>query len=310
MMKVLLALCCIFIIGISIGCTQEDAEDVWTQNIYPSVNNTYDVGSPTLQYQDGYFTNIWVSNNGSFGNITSGYYYGNGSKLSGVLATLPATGNFTNINVTNNGSFGNITLSGNITAYGIILTAPLLVIAPVWEDMRIVPGSFDRPGTSDPAYVAYAPNGGATSIYLTEWKKNDIASATIQLPHAYKEGTNISCHIHWTAGADGVTENGQAVGWKVSYTWADMDSTFGNMSTLNLSDACDGVNHKHQMTPDISINGSGKTISSMLLLNIERTDTGADDTWTGSTSGHLPMMLEMDLHYQIDTLGSSSTLVK
>jgi len=79
MKKVLLALCCIFLIGISVGCTQEDAEDVWTQNIYPATNNTYDIGSPSLQYQDGYFTNIWASNN-----ATATYFIGDGSYLTGI----------------------------------------------------------------------------------------------------------------------------------------------------------------------------------------------------------------------------------
>lgn len=61
-MKVLLALCCIFLIGISIGCTQQDAEDTWTKNIYPATNDTYDIGSSTLLYHSGYFTDLHVSN--------------------------------------------------------------------------------------------------------------------------------------------------------------------------------------------------------------------------------------------------------
>jgi hypothetical protein len=62
MKKVLLTLCCICLIGLSVGCTQEDAENVWTQNIYPAINNTYTVGSPALQYQNGYFVNLSVGN--------------------------------------------------------------------------------------------------------------------------------------------------------------------------------------------------------------------------------------------------------
>lgn len=89
-----------------------------------------------------------------------------------------------------------------------------------------------------------------------------------------------------------------------------MDGTFGNMSTANLSDACDGTNHKHQMTPEVTIAGSGKTISSMLICNIKRTDTGTDDTWSGSTSTNLPMLLEVDFHFEINTLGSSEPTVK
>ena len=46
--------------------------------------------------------------------------------------------------------------------------------ATVWDDLRITPGSFDRPGVADPSIVAYAPAGGTTT-YLWEFAKNDIA---------------------------------------------------------------------------------------------------------------------------------------
>jgi hypothetical protein len=82
------------------------------------------------------------------------------------------------------------------------------------------------------------------------------------------------------------------------------------MAVLDLSDACDGTDHKHQMTPDVAIAGAGKTISSMLLCNIKRTDTGADDTWAGTASGQLPMILEIDFHFEMDTAGSSTRTAK
>jgi hypothetical protein len=74
------------------------------------------------------------------------------------------------------------------------------------------------------------------------------------------------------------------------------------MATLDLSDACTGTNHLHEMTADVAIDGhtASKNISSMLVCNIKRTDTGTDDTWTGTD----PMILEVDFHYEIDTMGS------
>jgi len=96
MKKILLPIMAVSILFLSIGCSQEDAVDTWTQNIYPATNNTYDIGSPTLQYSDGYFVDIHVSNNGSFGNIstsgdidtsgnvTASYFIGDGSQLTGL----------------------------------------------------------------------------------------------------------------------------------------------------------------------------------------------------------------------------------
>jgi hypothetical protein len=182
----------------------------------------------------------------------------------------------------------------------------------VWDDIRVVPGSFDRPGSSDPTIIAYTPSGAGTSTWLYQFNKTNIASFTIQLPHGYKQGTDIYSHIHWTPGARGVAESGNTVGWKIHYTWANIDGAFGAMATLDLSDACNGVNHEHDMTPDVVINGhtAAKNISSMLICNVTRTDTGADDTWATNTSGNLPMLLEIDFHFEIDTLGSRQIGIK
>jgi len=176
--------------------------------------------------------------------------------------------------------------------------------ATVWDDMRVVPGSFDRPGTSDPAIKAVQPGGSGITTYLYEFAKDNLASFTIQLPHSYKIGSDIYAHIHWTPGARGNEENGATVGWKIEYTWASINGVFGTMATLDLSDACNGTDWEHNMTPDIVMTGTDKGISSMLICNIKRTDTGTDDTWAGTTSGNLPLLLEIDFHFEVDTIGS------
>lgn len=196
-------------------------------------------------------------------------------------------------------NYVNIDSSGNMTFEG---------DATVWDDLRITPGSFDRPGSSDPAYVLYYPNAGGIGVYLPEFAKNNIASFTIQLPHSYKHGSNIYVHIHWTPGSRGNEENGKVVAWTIDYTWANINSNFPDMQTLDLSDACDGTDHKHQMTSEVSINGSGKTISSMLLCNIRRIATG--DTWAGTLSGQLPLLTEIDFHYELDMVGSKQQSAK
>jgi hypothetical protein len=174
----------------------------------------------------------------------------------------------------------------------------------VYDDLRVTPAGFDRAGVADPSLVSYTPTGSAIATYLYEFQKDDIAYFTVQLPHTYKTGQDIKVHVHWTPGLRGNEESGKYVGWKVDYTWANINGTFGAMGTADLSDVCDGTDDKHQMTPEVTITGSGKGISSMLICNIKRTDTGTDDTWTGTASGALPMILEIDFHFPIDTVGS------
>lgn len=174
-----------------------------------------------------------------------------------------------------------------------------------YDDIRINPGSFDRPGSADPAIVSVTPGGSGTATYLYEWAKNNLACFTVQLPHSYKLGEEIRVHIHWTPGSRGNEEDTKTVGWKIDATWANIDGTFGPMQSFDLSDICDGVDWKHQMTPSGVLAGTDKNISSMLLCNIKRTDTGADDTWAGTASGQLPLLLEVDFHFPMDTAGSS-----
>jgi hypothetical protein len=188
---------------------------------------------------------------------------------------------------------------GTLVAYG---------NATTWDDIRILPGSFDRPGISDPAMVPYVFSG--TTTYLWEFGKDDIASFTLQMPHGHA-GTSIYAHVHWTPGNRGNEESGATVGWKVDWTWADKNGAFGAMQTADLQDVCDGTDHKHQISPEVIIgSGAGKGLSSMILCNIKRTDTGTDDAWASASSGELPFLLEIDFHYEINTFGSRGISTK
>ena len=65
-----------------------------------------------------------------------------------------------------------------------------------------------------------------------------------------------------------------------------------------------------QMTPEVTITGTDKTISSMLICNVKRTATGTEDTWVGTASGSLPLLLEIDFHFPMNSIGSRSSSTK
>lgn len=233
-------------------------------------------------------------------------YFGYNSDIFGFFANDIGLPSFTGINTTN------FIVSTDDLHISCPDNKTIVLDKVVWDDIRINPGSFDRPGSNDPSTVLYYPNGGGLGVLLYEFQVDDYACFTVQIPHGYKVGTDIAVHVHWTPGDRGNEENGKTVGWKIDYSWANIDGTFPSMATADLSDACDGTDHKHQMTPDIVIDGHtvAKGISSMLLCNIRRSDTGTDDTWAGTVSGQLPLILEIDFHYQIDTIGSRQIAAK
>ena len=127
---------------------------------------------------------------------------------------------------------------------------------------------------------------------------------TVQLPHNYKEGSDLEGHLHWTPCDRGNEENGATVGWKADYSWANRVTAFAASATIDLSDACSGTDDLHEKTASVTITGTGKEISSMLLIRLYRSDTGADDTWAGTSNAQSPAILELDFHFEIDSLGS------
>jgi len=179
-----------------------------------------------------------------------------------------------------------------------------------WDDLRIVPGAFKFAGTADPSLVNWQPGGSGATLKVYAFKKNDVVFASCQMPHSYKEGSDLHFHIHWTPKNRGSTESGKYVGWKVDYTIADVHGTFGSTTTLDLSDACTGTNDYHEITSSVNVSGIGLHISHMIILRIYRSDTGTDDTWVGTTNATSPVLLEFDIHYQKDTIGSDEELTK
>jgi hypothetical protein len=181
----------------------------------------------------------------------------------------------------------------------------------VWDDLRIVPSSFDFAGSGDPSIVDYQPGGSGTTFKVWEFQLDDHAFFTCQIPHSYKTGQDIYCHVHWTPGTRGNEESGNSVAWKLDYSWANIGSAFAASATVDMTDACTGTDHLHEMTPDAIIDGHtvAKGMSSMLLCRIYRHDV-AGDTWAGTASGQLPILLEVDFHFPIDTIGSRQRGVK
>ena len=176
-----------------------------------------------------------------------------------------------------------------------------------WDDLRIVPSAFDFAGVGDPSLENWQPGGSGATFKVWVFQSGEEAFFTIQLPHGYAQGEDIYCHVHWTPHSRGVAENGRTVAWKLDYSWANINGVFGASANIDMTDTCDGVDHKHLMTPDIIISGVDKHISSMLVCRIYR---DAGDTWAGTTAAQSPAILEIDFHVPMDTQGSETHSLK
>ena len=176
-----------------------------------------------------------------------------------------------------------------------------------WDDLRIVPGAFQFAGSADPTLSAWQPTGAGATFQVYEFTNADEVFFSIQMPHKYVQGSDLKPHIHWTPRARGVAESGKTVAWKLDYTIADVDENFIASATVDLTDTCSGVNEKHEITVSETIVGTNLLISHMIIGRIYR---DAGDSWATNTPGNRPVLLEFDIHYQLDTIGSQNEVSK
>ena len=148
---------------------------------------------------------------------------------------------------------------------------------------------------------------GDVQIWHFENNRDDVMSFTVQLPHTYKEGTNIFPHIHWVPTTSG-TGN---VEWQFEYSWANFNSTFPALTTLTSVGSAGGTALAHKITafsdggPGEGIDGTGKTISSILLCRIRRDAGQGNDTYSADVGA-----LYFDIHIEVNTMGSRSEYSK
>jgi len=182
------------------------------------------------------------------------------------------------------------------------------VIDTQWDDIRIVPGAFDFPGNSDPSLADWQPGGEGATFKLYEFAEADEVTITVQLPHSYKQGTDLKPHVHWTPGDRGSEENGNTVAWKLDYTIISPVGIYLASTNVDLSDTVTGTDHQHELGPSGTISGTGLEVSSIMVGRLYRDSTG--DTWATDTVGNRPMILEFDLHFEVDGHGSDTELAK
>ena len=149
---------------------------------------------------------------------------------------------------------------------------------PVWEDLR-VPAQNTRttPTKSEPEFENFA-DGLYAWAFDTSNADDESLHFSAQIPHAYKQGTDIEAHIHWLPSN---TDTGD-VRWALEYAWANIGDTMPSSTTVVTTEAADGTALKHQIHDLATITGTGKTLSSMLVCALtRRSSTDILDTFTG-----------------------------
>jgi hypothetical protein len=189
------------------------------------------------------------------------------------------------------GKGGEITLIGSATR---------------WEDLR-VEITVRSTGQKAPTLA-----GWLNGLYLYEFDDAAVASEkevffAIQMPHGWKEGSTIFPHVHWTNKTAGSA--GQVARWGLEYNIAKPSAVFGSTTTIYGETIGSGVitsANSHLITPiGAGIDMTGMSLSTMIVGRLFRNSSHANDTYGGIAGG-----LSFDIHYEVDSFGSSLEYTK
>ena len=217
----------------------------------------------------------------------------------GVVVRPIKFGDIENEHTLNIDEDGHLTLSGDAT---------------VWEDLRFPASSAKRLGFSDPDWVQLQDDGaGSTGVYALGFDSSTDQEVffAVQLPHEWKEASNITAHVHWAPSV--VTASDYGVTWALEYTWANIGVingsgtpvAFPTTTTITKSDIDTFTAKEHRMVSFTAITATSKEMSSMLMCRLYRDVSDTDDDYANDA-----LLLEFDIHYEIDSLGSNTVSSK
>jgi len=198
-------------------------------------------------------------------------------------------------------------LAGITSATGICATSlcatnvyATTVTGAAWDDIRIA-GLSVRTNASAPGLITLT--GGLLVYGFDGTSTLEQAYFAIQMPHNYKTGTNIHPHVHW-AKSTAATGN---VAWFLEYTMAASNVVFPAATTISaVGTASSATAWVHTMTDLPDITGTPlSALSSMFIGRIYRDPADGADTYEADAG-----LLEFDLHYQVDGLGSDAETTK
>jgi len=148
--------------------------------------------------------------------------------------------------------------------------------------------------------------GTSGSVGVMAWQfDKDVQNNvyfSVQVPHGWREGSPLEAHIHW-AGAS--TQLDSRPMFELEYTVATAGEVFTANTVARPVDvgytSSDVIEHSHQITEICHIDMEDRTISSMVMCRLSRIPDAVEDTY----DDHV-YILEVDFHYEKDTMGSNA----
>ena len=184
------------------------------------------------------------------------------------------------VNYTEFEADGTLKMNGDATVYADIV-CPVIVRAT---------------GTNRPGLQTFIGN-----ILQYQFDVNDYAEIeAVELPHSWKEGSELEIHVHWaTGGLNDATA--RAVKWEIEYAYAGMgNGTYTTTATDSAETAIPAATADRTLfyTQIDTFTPTGFGIGTQLVMRLRRIAA------TGTAPAADPFVLDIGVHYEMDTLGS------
>jgi len=167
-----------------------------------------------------------------------------------------------------------------------------------WDDLKTPASAINPPGqASDPDIDTTTFPG----TLLFRAGGVEVVGLVVQLPHSYKEGTDLMPHLHWMKTTSAAGDVLWRIRYKVMRIGAVADAAFTTLesSTPSANVPDNDTANEHVITPLGTIPGTGLGISDMICIELSRVGNDPADTYAADAR-----LLEFDIHYEQDEPGS------
>jgi len=209
------------------------------------------------------------------------------------------------VKTTSSPSFAGLPIVGGATDHTTIEadgTIEFNGAATVWNDANVGGMTLGGPSATLPDEVKFTDEaGGDTGIYSWGFAVGEKVTGAIEIPHSYKEGSDITFHVHWQ-GNDAPTDTDN-VQWQLVYTVAQNGQTLDAATTITIETGYD-TQYEWVTSAFAAITGTNFNMGDQFLFELSRIAASADE-YAGDA-----VISTVGFHYEQDTVGSRQITTK
>jgi len=198
----------------------------------------------------------------------------------------------TNVRLGGASNYTQVTSAGELSLAG---------TATVFNDANVGALTLITGGTM-PGIVEWLDNlGNRTSVYTRAFAAAEQVSGSIEIPHDYKEGSNITFHVHW--GVNVAPTGTDNVKWQLDYTVTRGETTFAPSTIAYIETPLD-TQYELKRSDFPAIVGTNFKIGDQFDFTLSRIQANGDG-FTGEA-----LVETIGFHYECDTMGSKTITAK